>query len=177
MAKKKRDGVFLRGSVYWCRDPLQQGKRVSTGTQDKEQALAWLNKQKQLAQSPTYQTAAKASLGYWFEATLTAKSKDKSEATLGYYTQKLGHFRRLWGDSCPLIAIVPAKCDQYVESRRNEGATDHTICKEFSCLIQLLKHARRAGAYPHQIESLKPLDLAPHYVPRKRALTIAEVNL
>jgi integrase len=107
---------------------------------------------------------------------LEAKKTDRSQATLAIYRQKLGHFVRLWGVSMRLVDINTAVCDQYVATRRAERVTDHTIVKEFNCLNQLLKLATRAGCYSGQIAMLRPLDVAPRYEPRKRALPPSEVD-
>ena len=156
----------------------QVAEKVSTGfsrAQEKE-AREWLAERKRLAGDTTHAAAAKATLGHWCKETVKAKRADSSEATLRYYRQKLGHFIRVWGSAMSLLEIVPAVCDTYVAQRREEGATGHTITKEFSCLSQVLKLARRAGCYPHQIEALRPLDLKPKYVPRERALPPDEVR-
>ncbi len=162
MARAKRDGVFLRGKVWWAsRDPIS-GKSVSTGSKDQKAALTWLNERKRLAASnPSYAAAAKETLAQWFKRSLEFKAQNNSENTVKYNRQKLGHFIRLWGPNMPILNITPTLCDSFVASRRQEGVSDHTICKEFSCLSQVLKLARRAGCFPHQIEALKPLDLKP----------------
>ena len=178
MAKSKRDGIYLHGTKWWARDPLANGRKVSTGfsrAQEKE-AGKWLAERKRLAGDSAHAAASKATLGHWCKETVKAKQADSSEATLRYYRQKLGHFIRVWGSQMSLLEIVPAVCDTYVAQRRSESASPHTVVKEFSCLSQVLKLARRAGCYPHQIEALRPLDLKPRYTPRKRALPPDEVR-
>ena len=86
MAKKNRDGVYLRGDVYWHRDPLT-GQKVSTGTKIKEEAIRIHWEGQRLADDPRYLAAAKASLGHWFEKTMQVKANDKSKSTLSNYTQ------------------------------------------------------------------------------------------
>jgi integrase len=168
-------GYFWRGPYIWCRtDPITK-KAVSTECQDFAALKQWTRKRERNSEDPRYAAAHKASLGVWVKKTVEAKRADKSEATVEYYEEKLGHFVRVWGEHRPLIDIIPDLCDSYVAQRRQEGATDHTIEKEISCLTQLLKMARRSGCYPHQIEALKPLDLAPHYKPRDRHLKVSEI--
>lgn len=168
-------GFFWRGQFIWCRtDPITK-KAVTTGIQEVSELKRWIKDREQQSEDPRYAAAHKASLGVWVRKTVDAKKSDKSESTVDFYEEKLGHFVRIWGESIPLIDIVPNLCDSYVSQRRVEGASDHTVVKEFSCLTQLLKMARRSGCYPHQIEALKPLDLAPHYEPRKRHLKIKEI--
>lgn len=179
MAKRPKlpTGYYWRGAIIWCRtDPVEK-KEKSTDCKDPKELRQWHAERDRLASDPRYATASKATLGEWCIATLEFKSARSSKETVRFYTQKLGHFRRLWGDDLPMIEIVPNLCDSYVAERRDDGATDHTIVKEFSCLTQILKLARRAGAYPHDIAALKPLDVAPHYVPRERTLSVDEVKM
>ncbi len=176
MVRRKRDGLFIRGRLWWARTDPITGKQQSTGQTDRKLAARWLAERKRLAEDPHYAISATASLGLWVAKTLQSKATDKSPSTLIVYRQKLGHFLRIWGEHLPLFDIVPTLCDAYTDQRRSEGVTDHTIVKEFSALSQLLKLARRSGCYPHQIEALRPLDVAPRYRPRERNLTPEELG-
>jgi integrase len=169
-------GYFWRGPYIWCRtDPITK-KAVSTECQDVAALKQWTRKRERNSEDPRYAAAHKATLGQWVTKTMDVKRIDKSAATLTVYEQKLGHFVNAWGENMPLVEITPDLCDSYTAARRGHGAAEMTICKEFSSLTQLLKLARRAGCYPHQIEALRPLNLAPHYVPRDRHLSLDEVT-
>jgi hypothetical protein len=169
MARKKRDGIYLHGKTWWCRDPLNSGRKVSTGFSrlEEKKARKWLAERKRASEDPANTTQAAQKLGDWCDRCVESKSRDGSPKTVKYYEQKLGHFVRLFGTNFPLVNILPPLCDTYAATRRTEGASDHTIVKEFSCLSQVLKLARRAGAYPHDIAALRPLDLAPRDTPEK----------
>lgn len=178
MARKKRDGIWLHGKLWWCRDPITGGKQISTGfgkAQEKE-ALRWLDDRKRLAEDPANIAKAQETLGAWCDRTIEFKRRQGSASTVSFYEQKLGHFVRLWGTPLPINEVSPALCDLYTAIRRGEDASDHTIVKEFSCLSQVLKLARRAGAYSGDIASLRPLDVKPRYKPRERALAVDEVR-
>lgn len=169
-------GYFWRGPYIWCRtDPVTKGQ-ASTELTSAKGLKKWRVEREKLSLDPRYAAASKATFGEWYVETIKFKRVKSSKKTIEFYEQKLGHFRRIWGDSIALVEIVPDLCDTYVSQRRDEDATDHTIVKEFSCLTQLLKLARRAGKYPHDIESLKPIDLVPGYVPQDRALSVDEVK-
>jgi len=173
---EKRNGLFLRKGVWYLRTDPVTGQKRSTGCRSKAAAKAYRNQRELAAADPTYAAAESSTLGDWIVRLLEAKKTDRSESTLAIYRQKLGHFVRLWGVSMRLVDINTAVCDQYVATRRSEKVTDHTIVKEFNCLNQLLKLATRAGCYSGQIAMLRPLDVAPRYEPRKRALPPAEVD-
>jgi len=169
-------GYYWRGAVIWrSTDPVTKDPK-STELKDPKGIKQWESERDRLARDPRYAAASKETFGEWYAITLTFKAARSSSKTLKFYKQKLGHFRRIWGDGMLMVNIVPDLCDSYVAQRRADGVTDHTIVKEFSCLTQLLKLARRAGKYPHEIAALKPLDLSPHYTPRDRALTVDEVK-
>jgi integrase len=170
----QRDGLFKRGKIWWVRTDPITGKQISTGQTERKQALLWRAERQRRAGDPHQSAAEKATLGEWIRRTLAVKQSDRSEATMGVYRQKLGHFARIWGLDLSLAKITPDLCDSYVEQRRCE-AGDHTICKEFSALSQLLKLARRSGCYSGQIEALRPTDVSPRYKPRTRALSPDEV--
>lgn len=177
MARKAKlpDGYWWRGDIIWIRtDPLTH-KQQSTGCRDVAALKSWRLERDRLSCDPRYTAAHQATLGKWIESTIEFKKRKSSPATVNFYQQKLGHFARLWGPLLRMVDITPTLCDTYTETRRSEGAAEMTICKEFSCLYQLLKLARRAGCYPHQIEALRPTDLFPHYVPRTRHLSLTEV--
>ena len=177
MAKRPKlpKGYFWRGSVIWCRTDSVSKEQASTGCKEPSELKSWRSERERLAGDPRHVSAAKATLGEWVINILKFKGRKQSAATLKFYGQKLGHFVRMWGKEFKLLEITPTVCDSYTEQRRAEGAAEMTICKEFSCLAQLLKLARRAGCYPHQIEALKPTDLHPNYVPRSRHLSLEEV--
>jgi integrase len=183
MARRKIQGLLKRGGVWHLRtDPVTR-RQLSTRCRDVEAALAFRAERERIAADPRNEAALRATLGDWAEKVIAAKAAGgKSAGTLHVYGAKLGHFLRIWGPDYPLRDVTPDSVDQYVETRRSEWVTperhvtDHTIYKEVGCLVQLLKLAKRAGCYPGDIAAIKPLDLAPHYSPRERALQAPEVT-
>jgi integrase len=92
-----------------------------------------------------------------------------------FYEQKLGHWCRLLGDDFALSGFGPAQVDYFVERRRIEGASDHTITKEFRCMATTLRLSKRAGLYAGDLTILRPMGLTAGYVPRTRALSPTEL--
>lgn len=177
MAKRSKlpKGYFWRGPYIWIRTDPVTGKQASTELQDPKGIKEWRRKRENEAADPRNAAALKATLGQWVTEIIEIKQVDKSPSTIEIYRQKLGHFVRIWGADMPLLHITPVACDAYTKKRRTE-ASDHTITKEFSALSQMLKAARRAGCYPHDIAALRPLNVAPRYVPRVRHLSWDELE-
>ncbi len=171
----ERDGLYKRGGIWWARKDPITGKPGSTHCRDLQAARGWRAHRERLAADPAYAASEAATLEHWVGRVIEAKKPVLSEASVQIYQQKLGHFLRVWGCDCRLASITPDLVDSYVRQRRTEHVTDHTICKEVSKLHTMLKLAKRSGAYSGELDVLKPPDLAPHYVPRQRALSISEV--
>ncbi len=174
-------GYFWRWPYIWCRTDPATKEQISTKCKETKSLKAWISERERLAQDPHYAASQKARLDIWIAKTIevkvASKTDDDSKAIIkGFYEGKLGHFARLWGVEFPLFQIVPTLCDQYWAQRKAEGVADNTVCKEFSCLAQLLKLARRENCYPHQIEALRSPALKPHYEARTRHLTVAEMG-
>jgi integrase len=187
MAKRERDGLFQRkGSRYWWvrTDPIT-GKAEPTGCLDREAARLWRANRERLHANPAYAAATQARLDDWMTNYIDTNRPNWSEATLAIAKEKLGHFVRLWGyerdgewhTDVMLADIGPSSFDEFVKVRRGEGVHDHTVSKEVSALIRVLKLAKRAGCYAVDIDTLRPPDLSTSYEPRERALTREEVGL
>jgi len=178
---KLPSGYFWRGHWIWCRTDPATKEQVSTKCKDVKALKEWTAERERIANDPHYAAARAARLDIWISKTIESKVKSKTDENekaviRGFYTTKLGHFARLWGVDLPLFDVTPDRCDQYWETRKSEGTGDNTVCKEFSCLTQMLKLARHGGCYQHDIEALRPLNLAPHYVPRTRHLTLDQLR-
>jgi integrase len=177
MATAKRDGLYKRkGSRFWWvrTDPLD-GVPRSTGCTDLEAAKLWRATRERLAADPAHAAAQAATLCEWVGRIVAMKHRTASPKTADYYEAKLGHVLRVWGDDCRLATIDAVKIDSYVKQRRHEGASDHTISKEWSCLVYLLRAAKQSKCYGADLSTLKPFDLRAGYVPRKRKLDRGEV--
>lgn len=175
MGKRLRKGFYWRGDVVWVRtDPIDKLPR-STGCRDIRAAYLWHDERQRVAASPTYAASLSASLGKWIVRTLDHKDEHRSEGTGHMYRVKLGHFARVWGVDSTLAAVTPDAMDAYIVRRRKEGAGDNTIWREWTCLRQLLKLAKRAGAYAGDISTLMPPEFSPGYVPVVRTLTVEDL--
>jgi hypothetical protein len=90
----------------------------------------------------------------------------KSDGTIQVYRQKLGHFLRL-APNALLSQVDPDFVDGYVSKRRTEEVSDHTISKEVTHLLTVLKAAKRARQFPGDVETLRPDDLHAGYKPQE----------
>lgn len=177
MARRKRSRVFQRaGSRYWWvyTDPVT-GKAESTRCTDEVAANLWVDDRERLAANPAHAAATQAEFGDWASRYLEMKARSWAAATLKMNRDKLGHAIRLWGEHAKLGDVgTPSAFDGYVKARREEGVTDHTISKEASQLVRILKLAKRGGCFVGDLDTLRPPDLSTGYKPRKRALTPEE---
>lgn len=176
MASKKRDGLYKRGQFWWVRTDPIDGKPRSTGCRDKAAAELWRGQRERYAADPSYRVAQEAKLGEWVQRALAMKEQDSAASTVVYYESKLGHLVRIWGEDCRLSTIDEVKVDAYVKQRRDEGASEGTISKEYGALAVLLRAAKRVKAWGGSFDTLRPPDLRCSYKPRKRKMTLDEVG-
>ena len=177
MAGRKRDGFYKRdGSPFWwTRDPVT-GKRCSTGYRDLDAARKWRAARERIAADPAHAAAEAATLGEWCGRFVAWKEKTASPATVSVAKQKLGHWIRLFNPSTSLSMFSePSSFDSYVNSRRSEGASDHTISKEVAHMLAVLKLAKRGKCFAGDLSTLRPPDLHAGYKPRERTLTGREL--
>ncbi len=59
--------------------------------------------------------------------------------------------------------------------RKSEGINNNTLHRELTCLRQMLKLAKRAGAYRHDIAEVMPVDFSADYTPVTRILRADEL--
>lgn len=173
----KRDGLYKRGRYWWARTDPITGRPCSTKCSSLKSARLWLEYRESLRADPRFAAAEEATIGHWAERVIESKrAGNASEETLEVYQQKLKNFRRLLGDATKLSKLTADVIDHYIETRRTEGVTDHTISKELTCVWQMLKLAKRSRCFPYDIEELKPVELKTGYEPRERALKREEVK-
>lgn len=174
MAASKRDGFYKRGRFWWTRHPGTKA-RVSTGCTDLEAARRWRDREARAAANPAHAAAAEARLGDWIARWLDMKARGSSEATMNVARTKLGHWVRIIGANALLADLDSNTFDRFVAARRTEHVTDHTISKEVSHMLAVLKRAKRARCYPGDLGTLRPPELHAGYEPRKRAMTRPEL--
>jgi integrase len=159
-------GFYWRGTVIWIRtDPITGGAR-STGARTVDGAYAYLAERERVSASPLHRAAAEATVAEWARKTCEMKAQTKSEGTQQMYDQKLGHVVRIFGGKSPMTVIDAPAVDKFIAQRRREGVKDNTIQRELTCLMQMLKLARRGGAYHLEISQVKPIGFSSGYVPK-----------
>lgn len=172
--RDKKTGQLRVAKVYWSRDPVS-GERVSTGARSIEGAQAWRAERERRAASPYYAASQEATVGQWIERVNKLKRARKAEGTADMYETKLGHVARLFGVNSPMAAITPESVDRFVETRQAEEASNNTIGKELTAILQICKHAKRRGEYAGDISALRPIGFSINYTPRKAHLERADL--
>lgn len=162
--RDKKTGKERVAKVYWARDPVS-GQRVSTGARSLAGAIAWREERERRAANPHYAASTEATIGEWIRKVNALKAERKAAGTAHMYRVKLGHVARIFGAGAPMAAITPESVDRYVEQRQQE-ASNNTIGKELTAIVQLCKHAKRAGQYAGDISALRPVGFDIQYTPR-----------
>ncbi len=172
--------LYKRGEIYWS-SFYEGAKRVqrSTHCTDKKAAEAVARELERCAADPARAAQDQATFATAMSAFLDHRSErayrgDGALATVAHYRAKLGHASRVLGDA-KLNAIDATALDGYVTTRRNEGASEHTITKELAAIRGTLALATRRGLYKHDPRVTVP-HVSAKYVPKTRALTLVEVG-
>jgi integrase len=178
------------GGDVWYADIRVGGKRQKRSTRctDKKAAEAVARQWERDAADPDHAATSKATLTAALNLLLRdreaqAKVGRKSASTASFYKAKAGHWTRLLETNSagtytpfPLAKLHARHVDQFIETRRAEGASENTINKELITLRASLKLAKRAGIWKGDIDAVMPSGFAPVYKPRERALTFEEAQ-
>jgi integrase len=171
-----------RGRVWYATYYDAQGQRCERSTKQTNKAAAEsvAAEFELCAVDPHYDAANKTTLNHALQLliddrTEQARAGRKSMATVEFYTKKTGHIRRVFGDERTLRNVTPASVDDYISTRRSEGAADNTINKELVALRASLKIASRRGLWSGELATIVPPSFGPNYKPRERHLTISEL--
>jgi integrase len=182
--------LYKRGKVWWC-SFYENGlrRKLSTRCYDKAAAEQVARQFERDAADPDHATTSQAKLTDAFalllndrEAKAKATPPKSTMETVRFYRIKAGHWRRILqgeNESSPpfMLAELSAKhVDQFIEKRRTEGATEHTISKELVTLRAALKLALRAGIWKGQIDRIIPTGFETGYEPKTRFLTYDEMK-
>lgn len=170
----KRDGFYKRDRFWWCSTDPVTGRPKSTKCTGLEAAKAWRRERELQKHDPSYFRATQATFGEWANKLTEMKSHEVRAITLRSYPQRFGHWVRLVPASTVLADIGPGTYDAFIAMRRKEGVTDYTIGKELTAMSTMLRLAKRAGCYPGDLESLRPIDFKAKCAKRTRALTFEE---
>jgi integrase len=174
MAKLKKRGRFWHAWIG--------GRLVSTKCTDKEAARLRAAQFERESVDPHYKASHETTVGvacseFMADLRIRVNQKQRSESTYEFYDYKCAHLVRLLGDQTPLIHIEANTVDGYRKQRHLEGAHPSTISKEIVTLSQVLKLAKRAGKYTHDLAAVLPHGLGDQYEPRERFLLPAELSL
>jgi integrase len=169
--------LYKRGNIWWIRQDPVTGVRRSTQCRDKTAARLYEGERERLAADPTYAASHAATVGEWADKVMASKKAGKAEGTAHMYGVKLGHVVRIFGRDARLADITPPNVDAFIAQRRDEGASDSTIGKELTAIMQIAKAARRAQVFAGNVDALRPIDFKVNYVPKERVVSDAEIAL
>jgi integrase len=142
--------------IWWCQ---YKGDRFSLKTTDEKAArLAFAEHQRREA-DPNYRPPdPTATLGRYLKAYVEQQTeKGRAQGTLDMYDVHVAHLARVLGEHTLLQRDLGAEeLDGYLSQRRQEGAKEATIYKEFATLRGALKIARRHRKFPHALDEVMP---------------------
>ncbi len=165
------------GELVWWASWTQNGRtrRRSTFCSTRAAADLVVGRWERERIDPVYAAANEATLGgEWLTFIAECKADKLAEGTLTMYRQKAGNLMRILGDETRLAALDATQVGHFVSVRREEGAADSTIYKEWITLRGILSSARHRRRFALDPAILKPPRLVPNYVPRERWLSREE---
>ena len=179
--RRRRNGRPAGPWIAWGYDDAGQRWTESTKQIDRKAAEAVARVLERDHASPGAAAAREATLADAVTLLLTnrrglASAGKRSDATVTFYEFKTGHWRRLLGDGFLLSRLTAAVVDKYIDSRREEEASEHTIAKELVALRCALKLAVRAGLWNGNPAAVLPVLFATEYTPRTRTLPRADLQ-
>lgn len=171
--KVDKDGLFRRGGIFHC---WIRGKRVSTRCRSRKAAIAVRSQLERAAHDPVFRAAVASGVGECAALTLEAvKRRGRADQTSVYYRSKLGQLVRILGADTRLSQLDAGSVNRFIDQRRAEGVSQHTLSKELGALRQMLRVAKYNGRYPGDIDALFPVGFDGGYSPRRRYLTWDEI--
>ncbi len=178
--------TLRRKGAYWYLRDRSDGAdtEYATGATDRKAAEAWRvqwerdradpeGAARRAAASTTLREAADREETRWANE---ARAGKLAEASVDFYQRKLGTVLRMVGPQRRLADVTSVTVDRFIDARRNEQASDHTIAKELYVLRAMLDTARRARRWFGVVDDVMPRRFSPNYRPRDRFLTIEEVQ-
>lgn len=181
--------LFKRGRT-WYVTFYEDGRRVQRSTKctDKKAAEAVARQWERDGADPDAAVRRTATLTDALKLLIDDRQEQatagrRSQQTVEFYQRKVGHLTRVFEHDeseryrPKLLATLKAHdVDRYISQRRAEGAAENTISKELVALRASLKLALRAGLWDRDPATVCPIAFAPEYKPRKRALTVGELQ-
>ncbi len=171
--------VYRKGKYWWCWGHHEDGSRwwastrvsVDQPKQLAERAARKIERDRVLGprQAPTLALIDALEL-----LRLAKERKRVAVPTLEIMRTKGRNLIRLLGPTRDVCALTLADTERYLDARRAEKVSDHTIAKELGTLRAALRAASKAGRYAGDPAALWPDALVGFYKPRTRWLTVAE---
>lgn len=127
---------------------------------------------------PERQKAREATFGA--EATQFLKecrAAKLAAGTITMYEQKLANLCDVIGRETSMSAVNAERVAHYFDLRRDEGAEDSTLYKEWVALRGVLTSARHRGRFLLDPKQVRPLRLTANYEPRKTFLTWEQADM
>lgn len=172
MARSK-EGLFKRGRIWWA---WVRGERVSCRTSNREAARLYKAKLERAAADPAYVAANETTFGDALKSFIDHfKTRKRSPLTLVMHERTGGHLARVLGATTRLADVQAKQVDGYIETRLAEGCSRVTLGKELTTLRQVLKVAKRHGAYPFDIGAVLPMDFSTNVIRRVSEMTDMEL--
>jgi integrase len=154
----KRDGFYKRGRFWTCSTDPITGREKSTKCTDLTAAKAWKAERERRKHNPAYARSTTATFGEWVKKVIAHKAVKLKPISLRLYPQYYGHWARIVPAATVLSEIDSGTYDEFILLRRTDGVEDSTIGRELTAMSTLLRLAKRAGCYPGDLESLRPVD-------------------
>ncbi len=178
----KRKGRTSKDDPWYAlyKDQNDVWVRKSTGYTDKKLAEQKLVELQRRSLDPDGATQDSATLTDALNLLLKERASQvkaglRSKHTLTYYRNKAGTLTAILGGGLLLKNLTAPVIDAYIVERRN-GVCENSISKELNALHAAMKLAKRARMWAGDM-SIFPIAFAPEYVPRKRFMTLEEIDL
>lgn len=160
---------YRSGKVYYTRDPVT-GRQISTGCRDLTAAKLYRARLEREAADPAHHpTEAEP---YRLDRVVTTLIADRiragrSAGTLNVIECKTRHLVRLLGADCDTRKLSRRVINEYIDTRRGEGASRHTVSKE---IVQFKSALKLRSGLPYQLKDVF-LRYSDGYKPRETFLT------
>jgi integrase len=174
----RRDG----NETWYAQGYDAQGKRwqKSTYLQDYQAALKlarqWEREYVEPPKQSRTETVSDALAAMLQAKALDVRSGEGSQSTVDMYQEKAVSWVKYLGNGFLLSALTPGHVDGFIKSRLLDDISRHTVHKELVTLRLALKHAKRAGWWEGDIQSLLPVNFGQGYEPRRTWLTETQVD-
>lgn len=173
--------VYKKRRHWWCWGHDAEGERwwASTGilVEDDPKGTAALRKAKQIDRARFLRDGRPPALPLidaLEELRLAKVRRGASEATMGILRDKGRRLLAHFGPAFDCAGVALRDTERYLDARRADGVSDHTISKELNTLTAALRVSAKHGRWSGDVAMLRPDALTDVYTPRDRWLTVDE---